>query len=557
MRQRRRARRDLERFADSERERIERGATNGDADVRAEVSELRFSRGTSPAIVNDAVARVSTRYVVIAEAGARPLGDHAATRLARAAVEASAVVMTARTVHPIRRGVAATPFDGCVRACGLEVQTDEHDRPVAVAIDAGAALSPSAVGASAPAIARVDAAGFGFVAVERARFAALGGLRGDDLDAAFVDLSLRAGAGGGLVAVDPSTVVVDHRPVRTRWELTVPLDPDGAAWRWIVCQHGAALHRLRAPTLAPLRVAITCAAPSARAAPRWGDWHLAEALGRALARTGARVHLATLDRADDAAVRASDVDIVVRGLEPVEPSRGQRQVLWIISHPESLTDAELARADLVLCASATYAPVLRARTATPVEVVLQATDSERFSPAARGREHAGGDVVVVAKTRGVARRAVVDAEAAGLRPTIYGSGWRDVVAPGQIAAEHVANADLAAVYANAAVVLNDHWDSMRDLGFVSNRIFDVLACGTPVVSDPVAGLDDLFGDLVPTWHSPDDLGAIVRAILADPGPARAAAARARELVLAHHTFDHRATEILAAVRRHGLVAADG
>ena len=517
------------------------------------VSELRVASAAHPSTINDAVARETAGHVVVIDAAAGA-GQATAQRLAQRAQRCDAALATALIAHPLRRGLAATPFDARVRCAGLDLVIDDADRPVAVARDAGASVA-----ALAPDAVSVDAAGWGCVVVERASFASLGGLRGDDLDAAFFDLSLRANAAGMRVVVDPAVVVVDRRPVLGRAALTTPIDPEGDAWRWLVRQHGAALHRLHpagaggAPG-ATLRVALTCAAPSRRAASRWGDWHLADALGRALERAGVRIHLATLDHVDDAVIRACDVHLVVRGLAPVEPSPGQRQVLWIISHPETVTDAELDRADLVLCASTPYAQVLRARTATPIEVLLQATDPSRFAPEAAGTPNRRGrDVVVVAKTRGVVRRSVLDAHAAGLRPTIYGSGWRGVVPREQIAAEHVPNADLASVYARAGVVLNDHWDSMRDHGFVSNRIFDVLACGTPVVSDPVAGLDAIFEGLVPTWESPEELGEIVRSLQADPRPALEAAGRARELVLAHHTFDHRASEILAALRTHGLI----
>ena len=42
-------------------------------------------------------------------------------------------------------------------------------------------------------------------------------------------------------------------------------------------------------------------------------------------------------------------------------------------------------------------------------------------------------------------------------------------------------------------MLADHWDDMREHGFISNRIYDALACGAVVVSDDVAGLDGRFG----------------------------------------------------------------
>ncbi|MFM7224337.1 MAG: glycosyltransferase, partial [Actinomycetota bacterium] len=94
----------------------------------------------------------------------------------------------------------------------------------------------------------------------------------------------------------------------------------------------------------------------------------------------------------------------------------------------------------------------------------------------------------------------------------------------------------------------------RERGFVSNRIFDALACGTPVISDPVPGLADLFGDAVVTADDPTTLRAAVDAILADPVGARSRAARGGAIVRAEHTFAHRAEQLVDALRRHGRTA---
>jgi spore maturation protein CgeB len=87
---------------------------------------------------------------------------------------------------------------------------------------------------------------------------------------------------------------------------------------------------------------------------------------------------------------------------------------------------------------------------------------------------------------------------------------------------------------------------------VSNRLFDVLACGTPVISDHLDELHDLFGDAVPTYRAPNELGALVAATLDDHARARAVAEAGRGIVLAHHTFDDRARELLELLVRHGL-----
>jgi len=224
-------------------------------------------------------------------------------------------------------------------------------------------------------------------------------------------------------------------------------------------------------------------------------------------------------------------------------------VLWVISHPESIEDDECEAADLVLVASPRFADHLRTRTSTPVEVLLQATDHHRFNPRPVDPAHQH-PVTVVGKTRNVLRSVVADAIAVGLRPSIYGSGWRTLVDPDLVVADHVANEDLPTVYSSAGVVLNDHWRTMKAWGFVSNRLYDVLACGTPVISDRVPGLDELFDDSVLQYGTPDELRSLVDGILADPAGARTRAERGRERVVATHTFDHRADELLAALARY-------
>ena len=102
-------------------------------------------------------------------------------------------------------------------------------------------------------------------------------------------------------------------------------------------------------------------------------------------------------------------------------------------------------------------------------------------------------------------------------------------------------------YARAGVVLNDHWADMRAGGFVSNRLFDAVACGARVLSDDLPGvdLDALFAGSVRTV-APDDVVA-VRTLLADVGSSwpddrtrAATAARVRE----EHSFDARAEALL-------------
>ncbi len=108
-------------------------------------------------------------------------------------------------------------------------------------------------------------------------------------------------------------------------------------------------------------------------------------------------------------------------------------------------------------------------------------------------------------------------------------------------------ARVAAAYASARVVLNDHWPDMAAGGFVSNRVFDVLAAGGVVVTDPVAGLSDVLD--VPTLAVADGrhrlASSSVRRTRGRGAEERMAVARgsARE-----HSFDARARVLLDAAR---------
>ena len=118
-------------------------------------------------------------------------------------------------------------------------------------------------------------------------------------------------------------------------------------------------------------------------------------------------------------------------------------------------------------------------------------------------------------------------------------------------ADRIANADLPTAYASAGVVLNDHWADMAAQGFVSNRVFDVLAVGGRLVTDDVVGLSEAIGVDLPVWRTAADL-----ARLATPPYARLpdadARARLAEQVVAEHSFDARAATLLdAALARRG------
>ncbi|MBW3619449.1 MAG: glycosyltransferase [Actinobacteria bacterium] len=293
--------------------------------------------------------------------------------------------------------------------------------------------------------------------------------------------------------------------------------------------------------------ALATGVPDRRVAPRWGDWHFAEAMARELRALGHEVRLLTQEEWDTRDARAADVFVHLKGRSVAATAEGQLSVIWNISHPEELTPEECDAADLVLVASHTDMPDrLRERTSTPVGVLLQATDEHRFRPRPPDERYAA-DLVFVGNSRFVMRQAVRDALDAGLELAIHGANWEKFVEPALVRSTHVPNDELATVYSSATLVLNDHWEGMRRHGFASNRLFDALASGAVVVSDDVPGLDRLFDGAVATYTGPDELRATVQRLLADEEDRRARSERGRAAVLAAHTFAHRARELVTAV----------
>ena len=292
------------------------------------------------------------------------------------------------------------------------------------------------------------------------------------------------------------------------------------------------------------RIAIKIGAPKLSKADPWGDYHFALSLRRELEEIGHNVRIDCLEDWYGAHAEADDAVIVLRGLGSYNPSASQINLIWVISHPHEVTVAELDRYDRVFVASSDFVDVL-ARQGVVAKFLPQATDTRRFFPAASSEPKA--DYVFVGNSRGVSRPVVAYAQALGERFHLYGGGWSGLTSH-PVRSRLVENSRLADLYRSAGAVLNDHWSDMRTGGFVSNRIFDAIACGVPVISDEVSGLRQIFGSSVLTYSDADSFKKAVQWLDANREEAVENALTAAARVSAHHGFDKRAEVFDAVVR---------
>jgi hypothetical protein len=243
----------------------------------------------------------------------------------------------------------------------------------------------------------------------------------------------------------------------------------------------------------------------------------------------------------------SDLDDVVlnlRGWEALTAVGSALNVIWVISHPDLVTAAEVRASDLAYAASTQWAAEKSHAWEVEIRPLLQCTDPELFAPCAGGER--GEDVLFVGNSRGQARQAVEAAVAAQANLSVFGEGWKGLLDDRFIKGRHVPAELLGKLYGTANVVLNDHWQDMKVNGFISNRLFDIVASAGWAITDDVGELPPALDSVVAKFCDAEQLAGI----LADAKvrrPSQQALISASERVRSHHTFDARAKRLLQDV----------
>ncbi len=312
-----------------------------------------------------------------------------------------------------------------------------------------------------------------------------------------------------------------------------------AVWRPVPIEVSAGRPRLR--------WAIKTAAPADERAESWGDFHFGQSLANALRRLG---QLVSVDYHENGARATSHVDDVVvnlRGLRDAVLPPGSINVIWVISHPELVMAKELLKYDVRYAASNPWAQSASEQFGTDVRTLLQCTDPTRFFPSKGLVPEVADHILMVGNSRKQFRPAAWHVAHAGLPIRIYGSDWEEHVPTEAVAGRSVSNSTLSGYYGSARFTLNDHWPEMRELGFISNRIFDVVASAGRLVTDSVSGLDEVFSDEIAVFQSPHELLDIVSSEPRASFPTRERLLEASSRVREHHSFDQRAAQMLQDV----------
>lgn len=297
-----------------------------------------------------------------------------------------------------------------------------------------------------------------------------------------------------------------------------------------------------------LRFSIKIGVPRPEELEQWGDYHFALGLKRAIERQGHFVRVDILPDWDSGLRESDDVVIVLRGLSRYKPQPTAVNILWLISHPDDVSIAEMREYDHVFVASELYAARLAPQLNDKVSPLLQCTDPEVFFPETDETLNVP-EILFVGNSRGQRREVVQHALSAGIDFGVFGGAWNDILPQERVLGEYIPNQDLHHYYSKSKVLLNDHWPDMRREGFLSNRLFDAGACGALILSDDVEGLSGLFGDAILTYSSAESFTEALDRCLSNSDLRRELGNELMQTIRANHTFDHRAAVILGVIAK--------
>ena len=290
-------------------------------------------------------------------------------------------------------------------------------------------------------------------------------------------------------------------------------------------------------------IAIKVPAPSWSDACNWGDYHMANSLKQELEKENYRVILQVLPEWDSQEGSECDVVIVFRGLSRYLIKPHQINIMWNISHPDKVSLEEYGEYDQVYIASDFWAEKISKQVSVPVESMLQCSNPDVFfEPSDEEKKACRQELLYVGNSRKIYRKALQDLLPTDYDLSVYGKNWQGLIPEVYIKAEHISNDKLYKYYGSADILLNDHWSDMREKGFISNRIFDGLACGALIITDRVEAMGELES-FVHIYETKVDLAKLIEDCLANLGSRQRQVSLAKEYVLNGHTFKHRARKI--------------
>ncbi len=293
------------------------------------------------------------------------------------------------------------------------------------------------------------------------------------------------------------------------------------------------------------KIAIKIPAPKWKNVHQWGDYHIAVGLKKEFEKKGCYVKLQILPEWDCNDDADCDVVIVLRGLSKYKPKKQHFNIIWNISHPDEIEMEEYNEYDHVFIASEFWTQKIMETVNVPVDTLLQCTDPELFYPDPSNEYKT--ELLFVGNSRKIFRRIIKDLLPTNKDLSVYGTNWGRFIRKKYIKGDHIPNTELHKAYSSCKILLNDHWDDMRENGFISNRIFDGFASGAFIISDNIQGAEDLFRQALITYDNADELNSQIENYLNNEKERIKKSKEGHNIVVNQHTYQNRVERVLEII----------
>ncbi len=151
------------------------------------------------------------------------------------------------------------------------------------------------------------------------------------------------------------------------------------------------------------------------------------------------------------------------------------------------------------------------------------------------------------------RKTIQYAKNTGIQIDVFGDNWGNILVDEKASwwkARQIPNDQLKYFYSSADIVLNDTRPDMIEAGFISNRIFDATACGAFVISDYMPEIEEIYGEAIPMYKSPEEFKQLIEFYLSHPDERRRLALMAQKITLKKFSADSVIRQMIAVLRNY-------
>lgn len=226
---------------------------------------------------------------------------------------------------------------------------------------------------------------------------------------------------------------------------------------------------------------------------------------------------------------------------PTRLPKNAYKVVWIYSHPDLVNARVLQQYDKIFCLSPSFTKKIN-QMGFEAKLMIGATAKR---PTPREIKY---DIVFVGNSRRLpyGRKIVQDIGETSYNFKVWGTGWESILAKKYYGGQYFDNQRLDELYASSLITLTDHQEDMNREGFVSVKVFDVLASGGFCISDKNYGIQEIFGDSVPQYESPEHLSQLIDFYINHPDERFKLMEKGKEIALSH-IWQKRAEQFLKGI----------